>query len=196
MIDILFFSGTSRAAGWRRSGRAGRGVRHHQKQHRLVQLLGQTHRRQQRERVPPKHTTRKRHQDRLRSTRPRLRVSRASHTRAGGRRGTGEVDQWHRLPDHGKWVVAKLCLSSYVSHESQAIPSVVDSKCSRATICRHIRELKQTKTATATSGTRKRLFPYFWRPCNSAYSYLGSNFFRFCQSSIASSSLTTEERLW
>ena len=44
------------------------------------------------------------------------------------------------------------------------------------------RELKQTRTATATWGSRKRLFPYFWRLCNSAYSYLGSNLFRFCQS--------------
>ena len=46
----------------------------------------------------------------------------------------------------------------------------------------HNRELKQTRTATATWGARKRLFPYFWRLCNSAYSYRGSNFFRFCQS--------------
>ena len=43
-----------------------------------------------------------------------------------------------------------------------------------------------------------KLSPYFWRLCNSACSYLGSNFVRFCQSpsSIASLSLTTEERLW
>ena len=42
--------------------------------------------------------------------------------------------------------------------------------------------LKQTRTATATWGARKRLFRYFWGLCNSACSYLGSNFFRFCQS--------------
>ena len=59
-----------------------------------------------------------------------------------------------------------------------------------------VRELEQARTATATRGTRKRLFPYFWRYCNFAYSYLTSNFFRFRQSSIASSSLTTEESLW
>ena len=48
----------------------------------------------------------------------------------------------------------------------------------------HNRELKQTRTATATAtqGARKRLFPYFWRLCNSAFSYRASNFLRFCQS--------------
>ena len=46
----------------------------------------------------------------------------------------------------------------------------------------NIRELQQTRTATATRGARKRVFPYFWRLCNSAYSYRGSNFLRFCQS--------------
>ena len=50
------------------------------------------------------------------------------------------------------------------------------------TTFRVCRELKQTRTATATPGARKRLFPYFWRLCNSAYSYRGSNFLRFCQS--------------
>ena len=50
--------------------------------------------------------------------------------------------------------------------------------------------------ATATWGTGKRLFPYFWRLWNSAYSYLGLNFSRFCESSITSLSLTTEKRLW
>ena len=44
------------------------------------------------------------------------------------------------------------------------------------------RELKQTRTTTATWGARKMLFPYFWRLCNSAHSYIGSNVFRFCQS--------------
>ena len=43
------------------------------------------------------------------------------------------------------------------------------------------REFKQTGTATATWGARKRLFPYFWRLCSPAHSYLGPNFFRFCQ---------------
>ena len=43
------------------------------------------------------------------------------------------------------------------------------------------REFKQTGTATATWGARKRLFPYFWRLCSPAHSYLGPHFFRFCQ---------------
>ena len=47
---------------------------------------------------------------------------------------------------------------------------------------KNIRELKQTRTATATRRARKRLFPYFWGLCNSAYFNLGSNFFCFCQS--------------
>ena len=51
---------------------------------------------------------------------------------------------------------------------------------------------RSNSTSTATWGTRKILFPYFWRSlCNSAYSYLGSKFFPFCQSSVAA-----EERLW
>ena len=48
--------------------------------------------------------------------------------------------------------------------------------------CWIIRELKQTRTATATRGARKGLFPYFWRLWNSAYSYRGSNFLCFCRS--------------
>ena len=54
------------------------------------------------------------------------------------------------------------------------------------------RELKQTRTATASRGTRTRLFLYFWHLCNSAYSYLSSNLFRFCKSSTASWSLIME----
>ena len=51
----------------------------------------------------------------------------------------------------------------------------------RAEVMKRKTRGEQTRTATATRGARKRLFPYFWRLCNSAYSYRGSNFLRFCQ---------------